>query len=284
MGGSPKRLEAVPYTVVNLTRQRPEGNPLLSPSAGEMAIGLDVKYAVTPGLTLTATVNPDFGQVEADPAVVNLSAFETFFAERRPFFVEGSGNFNFDADCWDGAVLDCSTRGASAARRTAPTICPTATTSTPSYPTQSTILGAAKLTGRVGKFSVGAMYAVTAGGNRRPIVDGTVRSQQAVEPTTSYAIGRMRREFANQSSIGVHGDVDQPQAAGRAAISCRAAATPAASTSTRDSGSATASLASSRPAASTAQRRRSNRCRRTAGTITSGRTPCRSRSIRHAPR
>ena len=62
-----------------------------------------MKYAVTPGLTLTATVNPDFGQVEADPAVVNLTAFETFFPERRPFFVEGSGNFRFDMDCNDGS-------------------------------------------------------------------------------------------------------------------------------------------------------------------------------------
>ena len=57
---------------------------------------------MTPGLTLTATANPDFGQVEADPAVVNLDAFETFFPERRPFFVEGSGTFRFNMDCNDG--------------------------------------------------------------------------------------------------------------------------------------------------------------------------------------
>ena len=55
-----------------------------------------------PGLTLTAAVNPDFGQVEADPAVVNLDAFEMFFQERRPFFVEGSGTFQFNMDCNDG--------------------------------------------------------------------------------------------------------------------------------------------------------------------------------------
>jgi hypothetical protein len=200
MGGSPKRLEAVPYTVVNLTRQRPEGNPLLSPSAGEMAIGLDVKYAVTPGLTLTATVNPDFGQVEADPAVVNLSAFETFFAERRPFFVEGSGNFNFDADCWDGPCSMFYSRRVGRAPHGTDNL-PDGDTVYTSYPTQSTILGAAKLTGRVGKFSVGAMYAVTQE-ETAEIVDGPVHSQQAVEPTTSYAIGRMRREFTNQSSIG----------------------------------------------------------------------------------
>jgi hypothetical protein len=201
MGASPKRLELAPYTVANLTRQRPQGNPLLSSSAPEFAIGLDAKYAVTPGLTLTATVNPDFGQVEADPAVVNLSAFETFFSERRPFFVEGSGTFNFDADCWDGP---CSLFYSRRVGRS-----PQGTDNLPSgdnvytdYPTQSTILGAAKLTGRVGKFSVGAMYAVTQE-ETATIVDGLQRSQQAVEPTTSYAIGRARREFANQSSVGV---------------------------------------------------------------------------------
>jgi hypothetical protein len=201
MGASPKRLELAPYTVANLTRQRPEGNPLVSSSAKEIAIGLDAKYAVTPGLTLTATVNPDFGQVEADPAVVNLSAFETFFSERRPFFVEGSGTFNFDSDCWDGP---CSLFYSRRVGRS-----PHGTDNLPSgdnvytdYPTQSTILGAAKLTGRVGKFSVGAMYAVTQE-ETATIVDGLQRSQQAVEPTTSYAIGRARREFANQSSIGV---------------------------------------------------------------------------------
>jgi hypothetical protein len=201
MGASPKRLELAPYAVSNLTRQRPDGNPLVSSSAQEIAIGLDAKYAVTPGLTLTATVNPDFGQVEADPAVVNLSAFETFFSERRPFFVEGSGTFNFDADCWNGPCSLFYSRRVGRA--------PHGTNNLPdgddvhtSYPTQSTILGAAKLTGRVGKFSVGAMYAVTQE-ETADIVDGVVRTQQAVEPTTSYAIGRARREFADQSSIGV---------------------------------------------------------------------------------
>src|SRR5204863_5724708 len=102
MAASPKRLELVPYTVANLTRQPSRGSPLVNPSDPGGAVGLDMKYALTPGLTLTGTVNPDFGQVEADPAVVNLSAFATFFNERRPFFVEGSGNFRFDADCYDG--------------------------------------------------------------------------------------------------------------------------------------------------------------------------------------
>ena len=66
-------------------------------------MGADLKYGITSNLTLDATVNPDFGQVEADPSVVNLSAFETFFPEKRPFFLEGQGLFRFDVNCNDGA-------------------------------------------------------------------------------------------------------------------------------------------------------------------------------------
>src|SRR5205823_3357570 len=83
---SPKKLELMPYSVGSVTTQPTDGNPLLKSAAPGGALGLDVKYALTSGLTLTGTVNPDFGQVEADPAVVNLTAFETYFNERRPFF------------------------------------------------------------------------------------------------------------------------------------------------------------------------------------------------------
>src|SRR5437764_12115531 len=61
--------------------------------------GGDVKYRVAPNVTLDATINPDFGQVESDPAVLNLTAYETFFDERRPFFVAGRGLFRFDVNC-----------------------------------------------------------------------------------------------------------------------------------------------------------------------------------------
>ena len=66
--------------------------------------GADLKYGVTSNLTLDATVNPDFGQVEADPAVLNLSAFETFYPEKRPFFIEGTGIFRFDLQCHQGCL------------------------------------------------------------------------------------------------------------------------------------------------------------------------------------
>src|SRR3954467_7836791 len=195
----PKRLELVPYTGANLTRQHTEGNPLLSASTPEVAIGVDAKYAVTPGLTLTATVNPDFGQVEADPAVVNLDAFETFFPERRPFFVEGSGTFRFNMDCNDG---NCT--GMFYSRRIGRAPQGSATINDGEYSTQpdsATILGAAKLTGRVKGFSIGALSAVT--GSEHAEIAGAAKigeREQTVEPFTGYTVMRARKEFKNQSS------------------------------------------------------------------------------------
>ena len=93
--GSPRRLEVTPYTVA-------KNSPLTTATGTQrdqdFSAGADVKYGLTSNLTLDATVNPDFGQVEADPAVVNLSAFELFFPERRPFFIEGAGLYSFDVN------------------------------------------------------------------------------------------------------------------------------------------------------------------------------------------
>jgi hypothetical protein len=197
---SPKRLEVVPYLVADVTTQPGEpGNPLVNTTDPDGSLGLDLKYALRPGLTLTGTINPDFGQVEADPAVVNLSAFETFFSERRPFFVEGGGIFSFDIDCNDG---NCS--GLFYSRRIGRT--PRGQPDVPdggysSAPTQTTILGAAKLTGRMGNFSVGALNAVTADEDA-VIVNGAVQTRQTIEPLTNYSVVRARREFTNQSSLG----------------------------------------------------------------------------------
>ena len=193
---TPKRLELLPYMVSDLTRQPTNGNPLVKASKPEATLGLDLKYGLTPGLTFTGTVNPDFGQVEADPAVVNLSAFETFFNERRPFFVEGSGTFNFPFD--DGNLfytrrIGRSPQGASDL--------PGGENVYTASPPQTTILGAGKVTGRVGKFSIGALHAVTRE-ERADVVDGGAPFEQPVEPLTNYSVGRARREFANQSSVG----------------------------------------------------------------------------------
>jgi Domain of unknown function (DUF5916) len=162
-------------------------------------VGADLKYALRPGVTLTATVNPDFGQVEADPAVVNLSGFETFFSERRPFFVEGAGMFAFDLDCNDGS---CSglfyPRRIGRAPRGFPAL---GDGMNARVPQQTKILGAAKLTGRAGQYSFGVLNATTAD-EQAIVANGSLRTRESVEPLANYAVVRARREFANQSSIG----------------------------------------------------------------------------------
>lgn len=195
-----KRLELVPYAVAQLaTEPREAGNPVQNATDPGASVGLDAKYAVTPALTLTATVNPDFGQVEADPAVVNLSAFETFFSERRPFFVEGSGTFAFNMDCNDGECTGLFySRRIGRQPRGEPDL-PEGGYSV--QPLQSTILGAGKLTGRVGRFSVGALTAATQEERARVAV-GPSRTSEVVEPFTFYSVARARREFAGQSSLG----------------------------------------------------------------------------------
>lgn len=198
--GSAKRLELVPYTVGQVETQSVDaGNPLVSSPGGSATAGVDLKYALTPGLTLTGTVNPDFGQVEADPAVVNLSAFETFYAERRPFFVEGSGNLRFNLDCNDGACT-----GLFYSRRIGRQ--PQGSPDTPdggytSVPGQTTIIGAAKLTGRAGAFSIGALNAVTAE-ETADISNSFASTTQTVEPLTNYTVLQAKREWTNQSSLG----------------------------------------------------------------------------------
>ncbi|MFN8062343.1 MAG: DUF5916 domain-containing protein [Vicinamibacterales bacterium] len=198
LAGAVNRLELTPYGLTQATHDsRDEAAHV---NSGSTVAGLDMKYRLTPGLTLTGTVNPDFGQVEADPAVVNLTAFETFFAERRPFFLEGSGNFKFDIDCNDG---QCS--GLFYSRRIGrnphgdPEI---GDAERIDRPAQTTILGATKVTGRARGFSFGVLNAVTGAESARIIAPLAAR-RTTVEPLTSYTVARARREFANQSTIGV---------------------------------------------------------------------------------
>ena len=200
--GAQKRLELAPYLVGQMkTAPVASGNPLIGSPDPDAAVGLDLKYKVAPGLTLTGTVNPDFGQVEADPAVVNLGAFETFFAERRPFFVEGSGNFSFNLDCNDGACtgLFYSRRIGRAPHR----FVDAPDDGYAAQPSNSTIIGAAKLTGRLGKFSIGALNALTTRENAH-LASGPALAETTtpVEPFTSYSVVRANREFTNRSRLG----------------------------------------------------------------------------------
>src|SRR2546422_877464 len=154
---APRRLEAAPYLVTkNVSQFTATGIG----RSQDVTIGGDLKYRVTSNFTLDATLNPDFGQVEADPGVLNLTAFETFFSERRPFFVAGRGLFRFDVNCND---VNCSSEGLVYSRRIgrAPELAGAYSDTT--SPAFTTILGAGKLTGRLpGGLTIGALDAVTA--------------------------------------------------------------------------------------------------------------------------
>jgi hypothetical protein len=138
-------------------------------------------------------VNPDFGQVEADPSVLNLGAFETFFAEQRPFFVEGQGRYAFNLNC---SVVNCSSEGLFYSRRIGRTPQLLGAYGDASSATATTILGAAKLSGRIGKsWSVGVLDAVTE--------RATGSLDRTIEPTTNYGVARVQREFrGGASNIG----------------------------------------------------------------------------------
>jgi hypothetical protein len=194
--GASKRLELSPYSVATaVTKPEQRDNPLHKTFNKNLSAGLDLKYAITPALSLAATVNPDFGQVEADPAVVNLSAFETFFQERRPFFIEGSGTYRWD--CNDDCILFYSRR-IGREPRGSPSL---GDGEYSNQPLQTTILGAAKLTGRVGAFSVGGLVAATQE-EFADIAFGSSRRAEAVEPRSLFSVTRLRREYADQSSLG----------------------------------------------------------------------------------
>ena len=186
---SPRRPEVAPY-VVTKNVSVPTGTSF--DRSQKLTAGADLKYGLTPNLTLDGTVNPDFGQVEADPAVLNLTVFESFFQERRPFFVQGAGIFRFDVNC---NQVNCNSEGLFYSRRIGRA--PELRDGDPESPTATTIYGAAKLTGRLrGGQTVGVLDAVT------ERAAGTL--DRTVEPTTNYAVLRTQQDFRNgESGIGL---------------------------------------------------------------------------------
>jgi hypothetical protein len=177
---APRRLEAAPYVV---TRGGGEW---------DASAGADLKYRVASNLTLDATVNPDFGQVEADPGVLNLTAFETFFPERRPFFVAGRGLFDMSVNC---SAVNCGGEGLFYSRRIGRAPALAGTHGDTAAPASTTILGAGKLTGRVGGLRIGVLDAVT---DRVAGVDGPT-----LEPTTNYGVVRIDQDYnAGDGTIG----------------------------------------------------------------------------------
>src|SRR3954451_11053003 len=164
--------------------------------------GVDLKYGLTSSLTLTGTVNPDFGQVEVDPAVVNLSQFETFYPEKRPFFTEGLNIFNFGDSPAPSHFNFFFPPSLFYSRRIGRSPQGFVNADFIDAPTETTILGAAKLTGKLGKWTVGVLDALTDTERARFTV-GTQRGRQGVEPMTNYFVTRDTREIGTDSRIGV---------------------------------------------------------------------------------
>jgi len=199
-----RRIEAIPYVAASSTYERVEdaADPFAHPTYANVRGGGDLKMGLGPNLTLDMTLNPDFGQVEADPAVVNLSAYEIFFDERRPFFTEGSD------------LLD--RRGLFYSRRIG---APPPGSARSDYAEQignTTILGAAKLTGRLPSgLSVAGLAALTDAEHVRTFDITTHAFGHAlVAPRTGYAAASVQQEFGEDAStLGgmltwVHRDVD----------------------------------------------------------------------------
>lgn len=180
------RLELVPYLVAkNASAVSSNGRRRSQQTAG----GLDLKYSPTANSTIDATINPDFGQVEADPASLNLTAFEQFLPERRPFFVEKINNLQFPIFC------EAICHGLFYTRRIgrAPQLTPRFGTST--SPTTTTILGAARFTGRTNNgLSWGMLDAVT----DREVGTATI------EPRTNYLVARAQQDLRRgETGIGL---------------------------------------------------------------------------------
>lgn len=197
-------LEIFPYVRAS-TELSPavEGNPFRDGSRSSGASGVDIKYGLNSNLTLDATVNPDFGQVEVDPAVVNLSAFETFFQERRPFFIEGSqvfGNFGRGAFGNAGGVVFPQYFYSRRIGRRPPG---SASGDFVDQPDATTILGAAKLTGKTKSgWTLGLLNASTASEYAK-VITANNRSKVQVEPSANYFVGRMLREIPNRGGFGM---------------------------------------------------------------------------------
>jgi hypothetical protein len=191
-----RRIELLPYVATDLTyRSHVDPRSPFTDRLGARA-GADLKVGLGPNLSLDATINPDFGQVEADPAIVNLTAFEQVFEERRPFFVEGNELLTGRGQSFIGRPTWFYSRRIGAAPRG------TAQGDFVDAPHNTTIVTAAKVTGRLARgLSVGALAAVTPREFARSFsIDSGTTRRTAVEPPSLFGVMRLQQEFGSQQS------------------------------------------------------------------------------------
>lgn len=191
-----RRIEIMPYTLGKLkTFEKIPQNPFASKGRSWMGnVGLDAKIGLSSNFTADFTINPDFGQVESDPSVMNLTAFETFYEEKRPFFLEGKNIFNFELG--DDKMFYTRRIGQT------PTYYPELKANQYiDYPDNTSILSAVKISGKSKNgLAVGVLHSMTAGEKGELSTDGQ-KSKLRVEPLTSYTVGRVQQDFNQGTTV-----------------------------------------------------------------------------------
>ena len=192
-----KQIEIQPFLATQLnTYKKEEGNPYRRGNDTKLNGGLDAKIGITNDLTMDLTINPDFGQVEADPASIALDGFQIFFEERRPFFVENKNIFNYRfADNQDNLFysrrIGRSPQGGVSH----------ASNEYVDRPNNTTILGAAKFSGKTKNgWSLGVLESIT-DNEFAKISDNITERKQLVEPLTNYFVSRAQKDFNNRNSF-----------------------------------------------------------------------------------
>src|SRR3990170_3092640 len=192
-----RRIELRPYAVASARLAPSEpGDPFFNGAEFTPRSGMDLRYGLGSAFSLDATLAPDFGQVEVDPAVINLTAFETFFQERRPFFVEDAPVFDFGLSGGSNRLFYSRRVGRE------PHGSPPDDADFEHIPSATTILGAAKLTGRTSSgLSVGALAALTSRETGRSFIAAQQRQDAfTVEPRSGYGVARVRQDFRDGAS------------------------------------------------------------------------------------
>ncbi|HEX5167937.1 MAG TPA: DUF5916 domain-containing protein, partial [Cyclobacteriaceae bacterium] len=199
-----KQVEILPYIAAKTERfEKEEGNPFADGKSSDVNVGVDGKIGITSDITLDFTINPDFGQVEADPSQVNLSAYQLYFSERRPFFIEGKNILNFPiTESVAGGNFNQDNLFYSRRIGKRPYYSPELDDHEfADIPDNTRIIGAGKLTGKNRKgLSWGILESVTARTTAEIDSLGERRSE-TVEPKTNYLVGRIQQDINKGNTI-----------------------------------------------------------------------------------
>jgi len=190
-----RRIEIMPYAVGKLkTFEKVPGNPFADKGRSWLGnVGLDAKIGLTSNFTADLTVNPDFGQVESDPSVMNLTAFETLYEEKRPFFLEGLNIFKFEM----GDANLFYTRRIGHTPEYKPEL---GENEYLKYPDNTSILSAVKISGKTSNgLAVGVLQSLTANENAQLFSGGKTKDVR-VEPLTSFTVGRIQQDYKEGNS------------------------------------------------------------------------------------